>query len=67
MLGGVKMFCGVLVLRGVAAADVTATQTQAEVHPGVAHLEALFAAFGLGLDALDLIEMGTSVSHGGLL
>src|SRR5215471_9195288 len=42
-----------------------AGQAQAQIHPTVAHLEALFAAFGLGLDALDLIEMGASLGHAG--
>jgi len=66
MVGGVKVFRGVFVLRGVAAADVAAGETQAQMEPSVAHLEALFAAFGLGLDALDLIEMRASFGHSGL-
>src|SRR5690349_20067289 len=36
------------------------------MHPGVAHLEALFAAFRFRLDALDLIEMGASIGHASL-
>jgi hypothetical protein len=67
MFGGVEVFCGVLVLRGVAAADVAAGQTQAQMHPNVAHFETLFAAFGLWLNALDLIEVRTSIGHAGLL
>ena len=57
------MFCGVFVFRGVAAADVAAAQTQAQVHPTVAHLQTLFAALGLRLDGLDLIEVRTIFGH----
>jgi hypothetical protein len=65
MFGGVEVLGSVFVLRGVAAADVAATQAQAQVHPGVAHLEALFAAFRFWLDAFDLIEVGASIGHAG--
>ena len=47
MLGAMEMLGGVLVFRGVAAADVAALHAQAEMHPGVAHLQALFAALGV--------------------
>jgi len=58
-----KMFCGVFVFRGVAAADVAAAQAQAQVHPTVAHLQALFAALGLWFNAFDLIEVRTVIGH----
>src|SRR5579859_6455824 len=45
MPGGVEMLGGVTVLRVVAASDVTARQAQPEMHPGVAHLQALLAPF----------------------
>lgn len=41
-----KVLCGVLVFRRVAAADVSTFETQAQVHPSVTHLEAFFAAVG---------------------
>ena len=47
MLGAMEMFGGVLVFRGVAAADVAAFHAQAKMHPGVAHFQALFAALGV--------------------
>jgi len=40
VLGAVEMGPGVLVFRGVAAADVPARQTQPEMHPAVADLQA---------------------------
>jgi hypothetical protein len=67
MLGGVEVFCGVFVLRGITTADVAASQAQAQMHPSVAPLEALLAAFGLWLHTFDLIEMGTGIGHAGLL
>jgi hypothetical protein len=63
MLHGAKMFCGVLVFRGVATAHVAAAQTQAEMNPGVAHLEAFFTALGLWFDGPDLIEVRARFDH----
>src|SRR4029079_1177597 len=40
-----------------AAPDMAAGETQAQVHPGVAHLQALFAAVGPRLDVADLMQM----------
>src|SRR5216117_641560 len=45
MLRGVKVLGGMLVLRFIAAADVSAGAAQAQMHPGIAHLEAFLAAF----------------------
>jgi hypothetical protein len=67
MLGGVKMLCGVLVLRGVATANVAAGKAEAEMHPTVAHFEAFLAALGLRLDAPNLIEVRALIGHVGLL
>jgi hypothetical protein len=66
MLRGVKMLRGVLVLGGIAATHVPATQTQPKVHPAVAHLQAFFAAFGFWLYALNLIEVRAVFGHSGL-
>jgi hypothetical protein len=59
-----KMFGGVLILGGIAAADFTARQAQPQVHPFVADLEALFAAFRFGFHGLDLIKMRALDGHG---
>jgi len=67
MLHGPKVFCGVLVFRGVATADVAAAQTQAQMNPSVAHLKAFFAALGLWFDGLELLEVRARFSHVGLL
>jgi hypothetical protein len=48
----------VLVLRRVAAADVPASEAEAQVDPGVAGFEALFATARVRLDVVDLVEVG---------
>ena len=64
MLSGVEVLGGVFVLGGVAATDVAALEAEAEVDPGVAGLEALLAAFGVGVNVADLVEVGAR-RHGG--
>jgi len=67
MLHGPKVFCGVLVFRRIATTNVAAAQTQAQMNPSVAHLEAFFAALGVWFDALDLVEVRARFGHVGLL
>jgi hypothetical protein len=55
MIGLVEVGGRVLVLGAVAAAHVTATQTQAKVHPGIATLQAFLATSRASGDFLDLI------------
>jgi hypothetical protein len=38
MIGGVEMFCGMFIFRGIAAAHMSAGQAEAQVHPTVANL-----------------------------
>src|SRR6266446_3659362 len=54
---GVKMLGRVLVLGRVAAADVAAAHAQAQVHPGIAHRQALLAALRAGRDGLHALQM----------
>jgi hypothetical protein len=60
------MFGGVLILGRIATTDVAATKTQAQVNPFIAHLQALFAAIGVGLYFVNLIQVGTTI-HGSIL
>jgi hypothetical protein len=58
MLRRVKVFCGVLVFRAVAAADVAAFKTFAQMHPRIVHFEAFFATvWRARLDVADVIQM----------
>jgi hypothetical protein len=54
MFGGVKMLGGMLVFGAVAAAHVAALETQAQVHPGVAHFQTFLATAGVGLHVVDV-------------
>src|SRR4030081_2803320 len=51
------------VLGAVAASHVAARQAQPQVDPLVAHLQAFFAALGLGLHIADLIDVRANFSH----
>jgi hypothetical protein len=54
MLRGMNMLGRVLVLRRIAAADVSTGHAQSQVDPIVAHLEALFATLGMRLHISNL-------------
>ena len=57
MLCGVIVLRGVLVLRVVAATDMAAGPTEAQMDPGVTALEAFLAAVGARLVRLHKVEM----------
>src|SRR4051812_26636115 len=57
MLRRMEMLGGVLVLGVVAAADVATGPAKAQVHPGVAHLQAFLATVGAGAVGLDRPQM----------
>jgi hypothetical protein len=59
----VEVLGGVLVLGGVATANVAAFAANTEMHPGVAHFEALFAALAVRLHVLDLDLMRAGFTH----
>jgi hypothetical protein len=63
VFGVVVMLGCVLVFRGIATADVTAFPANTEMYPGVAHLEALFAALTVGFDVFDLALMCAAAAH----
>src|SRR6185369_4493226 len=58
VLAPVEVFRGVLVLRGITAADMAAGEAEPEVDPGVPHLQALLATLrGVRAHVFDLVEM----------
>src|SRR5438132_12193104 len=64
--GRVEMLRGVLILGGVAAADMAARQTEPEVHPRFPGCQALFATFRVGRDRPDFLDVRTGLrGHGG--
>jgi hypothetical protein len=65
MIGLMEVFRGVLVFGAIATANVSADQTEAQVHPGITHLQALFAAVTAGMYFVNLFQMRTAVGHVG--
>ncbi len=59
MLCAVEVLGGVLILRRIATADVTALQTEAQMHPCVAGFDVVFANVLIGSGKSDPIEMCT--------
>jgi len=59
VLRGVEMFRGVLVLRRIAATDMTAAFAYPKMHPIIAHFQALFAALRTRRYLMYLIQMRT--------
>jgi len=49
MVGRAEVSCRMLVLRAVAASDVTTLKAGAQMHPAIAELDALIADRALGL------------------
>jgi hypothetical protein len=63
MLRFVKMFGGVLVLRGVTTGSMTADEAHAQVNPRVACLNAVFTYMLVGLRYFYLIEVRAFLWH----
>jgi hypothetical protein len=57
VMGLSEVLGGVFVLRGVAAADVTAGLAEPQVHPRVTHLQALLASCGVRRHIFYLLEV----------
>jgi hypothetical protein len=63
MPNAAKMFGCVFILGGIAASHVTTRQTQAQVHPAIAGLNAVFADVFAGMGKFYLVEMCTLSCH----
>src|ERR1700686_4873919 len=63
----VEMFRRVLILGIIAASDMSAFQTFAQVGPAIAHRETLLAARRAGRDFVDVVEVAANVWHDFLL
>src|SRR5215831_2975222 len=56
-----KVFCRVLVLRGVATANVATDHAKTKMYPDIPHLQAFFESPRVGFDILDLTGMSARV------
>src|SRR6478672_2539115 len=63
MLGGMEMFCRVLVGRIVAAADVTAGAADPQMQPYAAALQAFLATERARRDVADAGDVGAALCH----
>ena len=64
MVHFVKVLGRVLVLRRITTPHMSARQTQAQMHPRIAHLDAFFANTYVGVLNFNLVEMRTLILHG---
>ena len=63
MVGRMKMFGGVLILRIVTATDMSTGETEAQVYPGISNFQTVLTSIGARCDFLYLIKMRTSLCH----
>ena len=63
MVGRVEMPGGVLILRIVTATDMSTGETEAQVHPGITHFQAVLAPIGARRDVTYLVEVATLLCH----
>ena len=63
VVGRVEMPGGVLILRIVTAADMSTGETEAQVHPGITHFQAVLAPIGARRDVTYLVEVATLLCH----
>ena len=66
MFGLVEVLCRMLVLRGIAAAHVSALHAQPEMHPSVADLDAVLADMHVRALEFDLLPMRATCCHDAL-
>src|SRR5579871_2243972 len=64
MLGAMIMLGGVLVLRRIAAANVSTFQAQPQMDPGIAGLDAVFADIGIRGFEFNLFHVAAALRHG---
>ena len=64
MVRGVEVFGGVLVFRRIAAANMPAFETEAQVYPRVPDSQTILAAIRAGRDWSYLVKMCTLCSQG---
>jgi hypothetical protein len=63
MFGRVEMLGGMLILRIVAAADMTTDETDTQMHPCIPDSQTILAAIGAGCDLSYLVKMTTLFCH----
>ncbi len=63
MVGRVEMPGGVLILRIVAATDMSTGETEAQVHPGITRFQTVLTSIGARRNLAYLVEVATLLCH----
>src|ERR1700694_3953508 len=63
VVGRVEMPGGMLILRRIAAADMPAFQTEAQVYPCISHFQTILTAIRTWRDLTYLVEVATVLCH----
>jgi len=63
MAGGMVMLRRMPVLRGIAAANMPATEAQSQVYPRITGLQTVLATSGVRRHSSNLIQVGALLSH----
>jgi len=63
MVGRVEMFCGMFVLRGIAAANMPAFQANAQVNPAITGLQTILTSLCAGRDIMNMVKVRTLLCH----
>jgi hypothetical protein len=61
MFLGAEMLCGMFVFRRITTPHVTAAHAQPQMDPGIAHLQALFAAASMWSNVFDLRDVRAGI------
>ena|SRR5579883_1782304 len=67
MVCGMKMFGGVLIFGGIAAANMPALQADAQVYPGITRFQTVLTTISARCDVAYLVKMRTLLCHRNLL
>ena len=63
MAGGMVMLRRMLILRGIAATHMPATEAQSQVYPRITGFQTVLATSGLWRHSSNLIQVGALLSH----
>jgi hypothetical protein len=63
MVGRVEMLCGMLILRGIAAADMPAFQADTQVNPAISRLQTILTLLRARRDIVYMVKMHTLLCH----
>jgi hypothetical protein len=63
VVGRVEMLCGMLIFRGIAAANMPAFQTDTQVNPAIPRLQTILTPLRARRDIVYMVKMRTLLCH----